>query len=80
MTKTTVAAFSGSVSSATMLDTDHDGKVDEIDVLFSVPVSVYRLVHRRLDGLEHPVRWNAVVRDDLVEHGEADDRRGRRSR
>ena len=39
MTKTTVAAFSGSVTSATMLDTDHDGKVDEIDVLFSVPVS-----------------------------------------
>ena len=39
MTKTAVAAFSGSVTSATMLDTDHDGKVDEIDVLFSVPVS-----------------------------------------
>jgi hypothetical protein len=38
MTKTTVAAFSGAVSSVKMLDNDHDGKVDEIDVLFSVSV------------------------------------------
>ena len=38
MTKTTVAAFSGAVSSVKMLDTDHDGKVDEIDVLFTVTV------------------------------------------